>query len=78
MLNKIDKQSIDDIKRVIEWCQKDSFWHQNILSGFKLRLKFSQLMVKMNSNKNKSGYGDRFHKRQESEINLEGASIEDI
>lgn len=44
-----DKIDADDIAEVIEWCQKDSFWRSNILSGKKLREKYQQLKMKMNS-----------------------------
>lgn len=33
----IDKFSVEDIKEVIEWSQKHSFWHKQIKSPFKLR-----------------------------------------
>ncbi len=46
-INKIDKQSWEDIEKVITWCQHDTFWKSNILSGQKLREKFSQLQTKM-------------------------------
>lgn len=46
-INKIDNQTWDDIERVINWCQKDNFWKANILSGAKLREKFTQLQTKM-------------------------------
>lgn len=42
-----DKIDADDIAEVIEWCQKDSFWRSNILSGKKLRDKYQQLRMKM-------------------------------
>ena len=45
-LFRIDKQSVEDIKTVIEWCQSDSFWKQNILSGDKLREKWDQIYPK--------------------------------
>jgi hypothetical protein len=46
-----DKRDPTEIRRVIEWCQKDSFWMCNILSTAKLREKYDQLILKM---KNKS------------------------
>lgn len=42
-----DKRDPERIRQVIEWCQKDSFWKQNILSVDKLREKFDQLEMKM-------------------------------
>ena len=44
-----DKIEPDDIAEVIGWCQKDSFWRSNILSGKKLREKYLQLSMKMHS-----------------------------
>lgn len=44
---RIDKRDPEEIKAVIEWCQKDSFWHANILSAKKLREKYDQLVLKM-------------------------------
>jgi len=45
-----DNRSIVDIREVIAWCQKDSFWMSNILSAKKLREKFDQLILKMGKN----------------------------
>lgn len=33
----LDKFSVEDVKEVIEWTQKDAFWHKQIKSPFKLR-----------------------------------------
>lgn len=44
-----DKLDVDAIAEVIEWCQQDSFWRSNILSGKKLREKYQQLRMKMNN-----------------------------
>lgn len=44
-----DKIDADDIAEVIEWCQKDSFWRSNILSGKKLREKYQQLRMRIES-----------------------------
>jgi phage replication O-like protein O len=49
-LIRIDGQSIEDISRVIIWCQEDNFWKSNILSPEKLRKKFDQLFMKSKSN----------------------------
>lgn len=56
-----DARSYDDIKRVIDWCQKDDFWQDNILSTAKLRKQFGKLIAKADkpvtnfNNKNNSG-----------------------
>lgn len=44
-----DKINADDIAEVIAWSQKDSFWKSNILSGKKVREKYQQLFMRMNS-----------------------------
>jgi hypothetical protein len=51
-----DKRSPPQIRAVIEWCQEDSFWQNNILSTEKLRKQFDQLELKM-SKQEDSGYG---------------------
>ncbi len=52
-INEIDKQTWKDIEDVINWCQNDSFWKANILSGLKLREKFTQLQTKMLADEDK-------------------------
>ena len=44
-----DKIDADDIAKVIEWSQRDNFWRSNILSGKKLREKYQQLKMRMES-----------------------------
>lgn len=43
---RIDKRPIEEIERVIRWCQADSFWQTNIMCGSKLRKQYDQLMMK--------------------------------
>lgn len=45
LTEEVDKRSIDRIKKVIEFSQRDSFWKQNILSGSKLRKQFDKLEI---------------------------------
>lgn len=45
---EVDKRSPEEIKKVIRWCQNDSFWWQNIRSAGKLRKQYDQLYIKMN------------------------------
>ena len=47
LMIRIDKRKPDEIESMIKWCQKDAFWHKNILSTGKLREKFDQLYLKM-------------------------------
>jgi len=46
-----DNRELKEIKDVIDWCQADPFWQGNILSPKKLREKFDQLTIQMNSKK---------------------------
>ncbi len=48
-LNRLDGRSLKDVNEVILWCQRDSFWRNNILSTRKLRDKFTQLYLSMNN-----------------------------
>lgn len=43
---RLDQSDQEDIKAVIEFCQKDDFWMTNILSTAKLRKQFDQLYLK--------------------------------
>jgi hypothetical protein len=44
---RLDKREPREIAEVVRWCQKDSFWSQNILSGLKLREQYDKLILKM-------------------------------
>lgn len=46
-LIRLDNRSPIEIRAVIEWCQGDPFWQNNILSAEKLRKQFGQLILKM-------------------------------
>ena len=48
-LHRIDGVDYDTIRKVIEWCQNDTFWMMNILSGNKLRKQFFRLIMQMKS-----------------------------
>lgn len=50
-LHRLDNQSIEDIRAVIEWCQADHFWKKNILSGAALRDKWDRLYIAAKENK---------------------------
>lgn len=45
-LNRLDSQSWEHIEKVILWCQQDSFWKSNILSGGTLRKQWPKLSSK--------------------------------
>lgn len=44
-----DGYSESEVAEVIDWCQRDQFWHMNILSASKLREKFERLRSQMNA-----------------------------
>jgi len=44
-----DKREPSEIEGVINWCQADEFWQNNILSTEKLREQFDQLSMKMDA-----------------------------
>lgn len=46
---RIDNRAPEEIRAVIEWCQADTFWQNNVLSTAKLRSQFDQLRLKMNA-----------------------------
>jgi len=47
LMIRIDHRTPEEIRAIIEWCQDDPFWKNNILSTGKLREKFDQLSLKM-------------------------------
>ncbi|MDZ5609655.1 hypothetical protein U2I54_21995 [Bacillus pseudomycoides] len=51
LIREKDNRELNEIKDVIDWCQSDAFWQGNILSAKKLREKFDQLTIQMNSKK---------------------------
>lgn len=46
-MEQYDNRSLERIKEVIDWCQKDNFWCSNILSADKLRKQFDRLEMEM-------------------------------
>lgn len=53
-LIRLDKRTPQEIEAVIHWCQRDTFWHSNILSTAKLREKFPELKRKMDTHNNRA------------------------
>ena len=49
---RLDHRDPEKIRAVIDWAQQDQFWSENILSTSKLREKYDQLLLKMNSGGN--------------------------
>jgi len=46
LLIEVDGRTAEEVAAVIKWVNNDSFWKKNILSGQKLRAKFSNLIIK--------------------------------
>jgi phage replication O-like protein O len=46
-LIEINKRTPEEIEEVIDWCQEDSFWQNNILSTETLRRQYDKLFLKM-------------------------------
>jgi hypothetical protein len=55
-LIRLDRRDTEEIERVIRWCQRDTFWQNNILSTSKLRDQYDQLILKMGSKDKKPGF----------------------
>ena len=49
---RIDNRTPEELRAVIEWCQGDSFWQNNILSTEKLRKQFDKLWMQMKGEEN--------------------------
>lgn len=47
LMREQDDREPEKIKEIIEWCQKDDFWQDNILSTSKLRKQYDKLELKM-------------------------------
>lgn len=42
-LVELDKNTVEEVKEVIDWCQSDDFWKNNVMSAGKLREQFAKL-----------------------------------
>lgn len=45
---ELDNRGIAETTNVLDWCQQDDFWKNNVLSPGKLRIQYDQLFLKMN------------------------------
>jgi DNA replication protein DnaD len=72
LLVERDGRPIEEVKEVLAWCQKDSFWRANILSAPKFRERFAQLKLKMEEQNKKLGTKkmtpEEFNKLQEEAL----------
>jgi len=46
---RIDKRPVDEIEKIIAWCQAHVFWQNNILSTDKLRKQYDRLFMQMSN-----------------------------
>jgi len=56
---RLDNRDPEEIQKVIEWCQADTFWQNNILSTAKLREQFDQLALKMGEQKSEIRWDEK-------------------
>ena len=54
---EIDKRTEDQVSRMIDWSQKNSFWSANILSARKLREKYDTMAAQANREYKQAGTG---------------------
>ena len=57
-LVELDKNTVEEIKEVIDWSQTDDFWKRNIMSASKLRKQFAKLWGQGGFDKKISSFND--------------------
>ncbi len=55
---RLDNRSVEDIERIIKWCQGDGFWRTAVLSTEKLRKQFDTLCLKAGLGETKKSYDE--------------------
>jgi len=55
LLIERDGRPIEEVQKVLVWCQIDPFWRGNVLSASKFREKYPQLKLRMEEQEKKSG-----------------------
>lgn len=73
-----DKYTIEQVRYVIRWCQRDHFWKANILSAKKLREKFPQLVAKIRSEAERPTRRDQPRNRADDRMDQNRAVIEEL
>ena len=58
---ELDENTVEEVKKVIDWSQADDFWKTNIMSANKLRKQFAKLW-------GQAGFDKTDHPKQESEL----------
>ena len=51
---ELDKRDFKEAVLVLDWCQRNEFWQNNILSPVKFRKQYDQLFLKMDSEQQKT------------------------
>ena len=51
---ELDKRDFKEAVLVLDWCQRNEFWQNNILSPVKFRKQYDQLFLKMDSDQQKT------------------------
>lgn len=73
LMIRIDNRNPEEIKKIITWCQKDQFWHKNILSTDKLRKQYDKLYLEMGGSNGNGTRQDNLDpiERLKKEMNLD-------
>jgi phage replication O-like protein O len=48
---RLDNRSVEDIEKIIRWCQENEFWQNNILSTSRLKKQYDTLWLKSDLNR---------------------------
>lgn len=66
LMEEKKEATISEIKELITWISKDSFWYKNVLSAEKLRKQFGRLWAEMEDDKKRRGVqtSDEFDEMQ--------------
>lgn len=44
---ELDKKSLENVTKILDWCQKDEFWRKNVMSPAKFRKQYDKLAIQM-------------------------------
>lgn len=58
LMLRVDKRSVENVNKIIEWLPSSDFWSKNILSAEKLRLQFDKLELEMRREPPKTSLND--------------------
>jgi len=65
---------VDEVIRIIDWCQADSFWRSNVLCPAKLRKQFTQLVLKASPSPPASDFEQRRYAAMQRLMDQRGAA----